>query len=113
MMEPANAGNRPKISMIIPAYNEEKYLGAAIENVNQAIKEYQKTYSYGVELIVVNNNSTDRTEQVAREYGAEVVFEGKNQEIRGDEVIRPRVDMAGIPALPMEVEEQEGVWFLV
>lgn len=70
---------RPKISVVIPAYNEEKYLAATIENVRQAIREYQKKYPYAVEIVVVNNNSTDRTEQVAREQGARVVFEAKNQ----------------------------------
>ncbi len=70
---------KPKISVIIPAYNEEKYLGPTIENVREAIKEYQKKYLSPVEILVVNNNSTDRTEQVAREYGARVVFAAKNQ----------------------------------
>lgn len=70
---------RPKISVVIPAYNEEKYLATTIENVNQAIQEYQKKYPLAVEVVVVNNNSTDRTEQVARAAGARVVFEAKNQ----------------------------------
>jgi len=69
----------PKISVIIPAYNEEKYLGPTIENVKQAVGEYQKNHPFSVEIIVVNNNSTDRTEHVAREHGARVVFAGKNQ----------------------------------
>ncbi|MBI3951724.1 MAG: glycosyltransferase [Acidobacteria bacterium] len=75
--EPAQP--RPKISVVIPAYNEEKYVGATIENVKEAIKEYHKKYSFPVEILVVNNNSIDRTEEVARQYGARVVFEGKNQ----------------------------------
>jgi glycosyltransferase involved in cell wall biosynthesis len=70
---------RPKISVIIPAYNEEKYVGATIENVKEAINEYHKKYPFPVEILVVNNNSTDRTEEVARQHGAQVVFEGKNQ----------------------------------
>jgi len=73
------AESRPKISVIIPAYNEEKYLGVTIENVKEAIREYHKKYSWPVEILVVNNNSTDRTEDVARQHGARVVFEGKNQ----------------------------------
>ncbi len=74
-----NAQSDPVISVIIPAYNEEKFLGATIENVEEAIQEYHQKYPYPVEVIVVNNNSTDRTEEIAREYGAKVVFEGKNQ----------------------------------
>lgn len=69
----------PVISVIIPAYNEEHFIGTTLENVDEAIREYHQEYPFPVEVIVVNNNSTDRTEEVAREHGAKVVFEGKNQ----------------------------------
>lgn len=69
----------PVLSVIIPAYNEEKFLGATIENVREAIAAFHQKYPHPVELIVVNNNSTDRTEEVARQHGARVVFEKKNQ----------------------------------
>jgi glycosyltransferase involved in cell wall biosynthesis len=69
----------PVVSVIIPAYNEEKFIGATLENVEEAVREYRQTYPYPVEVIVVNNNSTDRTEEIARAHGARVVFEGKNQ----------------------------------
>lgn len=69
----------PKISVVIPAYNEEKYLGPTLENVKNAAKELQQKYPVTVEVIVVNNNSTDRTEQVALEHGARIIFEAKNQ----------------------------------
>lgn len=50
---------KPKISVIIPAYNEEKYLGAALESVKN------QTYDpHLLELIVVNNASTDKTAEV-------------------------------------------------
>lgn len=54
-----------KISVIIPAYNEEK----AIANV---IREIPKIVS---EIIVVNNNSTDNTARIAFENGATVLSE--------------------------------------
>lgn len=54
-----------QISVIIPAYNEEK----AIANV---IKEIPKIVS---EIIVVNNNSTDNTGKIAFENGATVLLE--------------------------------------
>jgi len=69
----------PVISVIIPAYNEEDFIGATLDNVEEAIREYHERYPHPVEVIVVNNNSTDRTEEIARERGARVVFEGKNQ----------------------------------
>jgi len=73
------AHSAPVLSVIIPAYNEEKFLGATIENVQEAIRVYHQKYPHPVELVVVNNNSTDRTEEVARQRGARVVFEKKNQ----------------------------------
>jgi glycosyltransferase involved in cell wall biosynthesis len=70
---------RPRMSVIIPAYNEEKYLGDTLESVNKGIEEYRHSHGHSVEVIVVNNNSADRTEEVARAHGAAVVFEGRNQ----------------------------------
>ncbi len=69
----------PMISVIIPAYNEENFIGATLENVEEAVGTYREKYPYPVEVLVVNNNSTDRTEKVALAHGARVVFEGKNQ----------------------------------
>ncbi|MCS6803652.1 MAG: glycosyltransferase [Acidobacteriota bacterium] len=79
MTDVETAGQPPTITVVIPAYNEEKYIGATIENVKAAIREYHRVYPDEVEILVVNNNSTDRTEEVARAHGARVVFEGKNQ----------------------------------
>lgn len=51
-----------KISVIIPAFNEEKYIVSCLEGlVNQRIKEK-------FEVILVDNNSTDRTQELARKY---------------------------------------------
>ncbi len=78
-----NAGHRStqphqRISLIIPAYNEEKYIAATLENVGIAVKEYQHRTGLPVEVIVVNNNSTDRTAEIAGAHGATVVFEAHN-----------------------------------
>ncbi len=64
---------KPKISLIIPAYNEEKLIGRCLESVKKA-KEYYGKPSL-IETIVVNNCSTDNTEKVALEYKANVVIE--------------------------------------
>ena len=49
------------ISLIIPAYNEERYLSACLEAVaQQTVKP--------IEVILVNNNSTDGTAEVASKY---------------------------------------------
>jgi glycosyltransferase involved in cell wall biosynthesis len=55
------------IKVIIPAFNEEK----AISNVIAEIPDFVN------EIIVVNNNSTDKTEEVAKNAGATVLLETK------------------------------------
>jgi glycosyltransferase involved in cell wall biosynthesis len=70
---------RPRISVIIPAYNEAKHIGATLDSVNQAIDQYRKSHGHSVEVIVVDNNSADQTGAIAREFGAKVVWEGRNQ----------------------------------
>lgn len=59
-----------KISVIIPAYNEEMFIG-------QAISALKKQDYPDYEIIVINNNSTDNTESVARSFGVTVVTETK------------------------------------
>ena len=48
-----------KISVIIPAYNEEKYIGECLENIIKYAPESVK------EILVINNASSDRTGEVA------------------------------------------------
>jgi len=59
----------PMLSVIIPAYNEEHFLGQTLEAVTKAIAEV----GVEAEIIVSNDGSTDRTEQIAQEHGAQVV----------------------------------------
>jgi glycosyltransferase involved in cell wall biosynthesis len=68
----------PTLSIIIPAWNEEKYIGRTIGSLQQAIEQYQRLRGCTAEIIVVDNNSTDRTGEVARAHGATVVFEPVN-----------------------------------
>lgn len=53
-----------KLSIVIPAYNEEAYLGKCLEAV---MAECHRT-TQEVEIIVVNNASTDGTDKVARSF---------------------------------------------
>ena len=55
--------NDDLVSVIMPAYNSEKYIGEAIESVlNQSYKNW--------ELIIVNDASCDNTESIIKEYAA-------------------------------------------
>jgi glycosyltransferase involved in cell wall biosynthesis len=52
------------LSFVVPAYNEEAYLGACLESIlNQT-----RGLEHLTEIIVVNNASTDRTREIALSY---------------------------------------------
>lgn len=67
-----------KISIVVPAFNEERLLGHSLAQINHAAKAFEPL-SWETELIVCDNNSTDQTAQIARDAGATVVFEPVNQ----------------------------------
>ena len=67
-----------KISIVIPAFNEERLLGQSLAQIKSAATAFTKR-NWDVELIVCDNNSTDRTAEIARVAGAIVVFEPINQ----------------------------------
>lgn len=52
---------RPLVSVIMPAYNGEKYIGAAIESI------LNQTYD-NFELVIIEDKSTDNTLNVIRKY---------------------------------------------
>jgi glycosyltransferase involved in cell wall biosynthesis len=67
-----------KLSIVIPAFNEELLLGGTLERVNASAARLLAR-NWQVELIVCDNNSTDRTAEIARTAAAKVVFEPINQ----------------------------------
>jgi len=67
-----------KISIVIPAFNEERLLDPTLQCVNAARSAFAGR-GWDSELIVCDNNSTDRTTEIARAAGATVVFEPVNQ----------------------------------
>jgi glycosyltransferase involved in cell wall biosynthesis len=58
-----NKTQRPRISVGMPVYNRDKYVGAAIEaHLNQSCADF--------ELVITDNASTDRSEEICRSYAA-------------------------------------------
>ena len=67
-----------KISVIVPAFNEERLLPGTLAAIRAAVSAFDAR-GWTSELIVCDNNSTDRTADIAREGRATVVFEPVNQ----------------------------------
>ncbi|MGW6194544.1 glycosyltransferase family 2 protein [Kribbella sp. NPDC055110] len=59
----------PRFSVVIPAFNEERLIGACLQSLAR------QDFAGGYEVIVVDNNCTDDTAEIARLYGAIVVRE--------------------------------------
>ncbi len=70
------------ICIILPALNEELTIAKVIDEIpRQALREQ----GYRVDVVVVDNNSSDRTGQIARKKGAQVILEprrGKGRAVR-------------------------------
>lgn len=67
--ETATTAALPQVSFVIPARNEEFLLGKTLAAIHSAAREVGVQY----EMIVANDDSTDRTAEIAREQGARMV----------------------------------------
>jgi glycosyltransferase involved in cell wall biosynthesis len=67
---------KPTISVIIPVYNGEKYLSESIESV---LKQYYSP----LEVVVVDDGSTDESGNIARKYDSVRIVSQANQGIGG------------------------------
>ncbi|MGZ4962133.1 MAG: glycosyltransferase [Limisphaerales bacterium] len=104
-----------KISIVVPAFNEEKLLAATLRSIKDAAQSYT-ALGWETELVVCDNNSTDQTANIARAAGAKVVFEPINQIARarntganaatGDWLIFVDADSHPTPGLFADVAEQ-------
>lgn len=70
----------PDISVIIPVYNEEKRIASCVESI-----KYQN-YDGAIEIIVVDDDSTDNTTKIAIELGSIIVRNGSHNIERGKSI---------------------------
>ncbi|MFN3412359.1 MAG: glycosyltransferase family 2 protein, partial [Exilispira sp.] len=62
----------PDLSIIMPVYNEEKYLPYALESIKR-----QKT-DLKAEIIIIDDNSTDKTVEIAKKYNC-TIYKNENK----------------------------------
>jgi dolichyl-phosphate beta-glucosyltransferase len=98
---------QPFLSVVIPSYNEEQRLVPTLKR----IEEYLAAQSYDAEILVVDNASSDRTSEVAREAGVKVLAEprrGKGAAVRtGMLAARGRYILFSDADLSTPIEELE------
>lgn len=114
-MQFLNYAGRVRISIVIPAFNEERLLGETLRRIQSAAEVFSAR-RWEIEIIVCDNHSTDRTGEIARATGATVVFEPINQiararnfgaqAARGDWLVFVDADSHPSPELFGEVAEQ-------
>ena len=70
----------PKISVVMPAYNSEKYIAEAIESIlNQTFTDF--------EFIIINDGSTDRTEEIILSYNDERIVSTRHAQFLFSNII--------------------------
>lgn len=84
--------DNPSISVVMPAYNSEKYLSATIESIlNQTYKNF--------EFLVINDGSTDSTEEIVK------AFMLKDQRVK---LINNKFEKGIVGGLNTGLEESKG-----
>ena len=61
-----------KVSVILPTINEEKGIGKTIGSINQ---KFFKKNKWDLEIIIVDGDSKDKTQKIARSKGAKIIVE--------------------------------------
>ena len=99
-----------RFSIVVPAYNEASYVGAALKSLQA------QDYSGPYEIIVVDNNSTDGTGEIAASYGVTVVKEMEpgvcqarqrgTAEARGEIVVSTDADTVQPPDWLSRIDQQ-------
>ena len=66
-----------ELSIVVPAYNEEKYIGRLLESI-------KKQEGVNFEVIVADNNSKDKTREIVKKFGYKVVKGGMPAKARNN-----------------------------
>jgi len=69
MIEAIKTQNKFFVSIIVPVYNEEKAIGRVIDDINREIRKGDYLY----EIIVVDDASSDRSAEIAKERKVRVI----------------------------------------
>jgi len=107
----AAAALPPKFSILIPAHNEEKFIGKCLESIHAAAR----AYPHQVEIIVALNRCTDRTSEIAASLGA-VIVEQPEKSIaktrnaaarasRGDIIVTIDADSVMSPDMLVQIDQ--------
>ena len=64
--------NITTVTVILPTINEEKGVGKTIDSIN---RDYFKKNKWGLEIIIVDADSNDKTQQIAKSKGAKIIIE--------------------------------------
>ncbi len=64
-----------KISIIIPLYNEEKLIAETLQSIMKAKNFYEQDPENLLEVIIVDNNSTDRSIEICKKFNVTIVNE--------------------------------------
>lgn len=73
---PSESFSRPEVSVILPAYQAAQLVGSAVTEISAALRRNEGLAAEpggGLEIVVVDDGSTDGTADVARRAGADVV----------------------------------------
>lgn len=70
------------ISVVIPAFNEEDYLSETLASIESSVASLREKENIAAEIIVVDNDSSDSTADVARGLGATVIKETEHNVAR-------------------------------
>jgi len=90
---------KPSVAVLLPAYNEEDGLGPVIEDFRKALPDAR--------IVVCDNNSSDKTSEVALAAGAELYTQplpGKGH------AMRRLFPIITAPAMPLATSCSHGPW---